>query len=620
MAKTSYKFAIATQGTRGDFQPMLSLAIGLRRAGHDVLLMGNEDHMKAASEFNFRCIVCCTEVKDILKGEAGKKAMETGDLVCSFKAIEGDTTEWHQIFKDGLDDWVPDLIVYSALIQGTVEWYVNTYKPDLPMILVAYQPQMVPTNEFAPSALYRVELEKGCPMLTKWVIMGQYWELEAFKAIAAAKENGASQDEIENIHGPESVHMKIWHFEDHCVPTLMAYSAAWWPAPADWPKTGVEIVGRWLIPKEEQEERVKDGGTFFSVGSEQQQCTDFINAGEPPVYIGWGSMTVQSPEHMTILAVSALRIAGRRGIIVAGWADFSSESLDTAPNANELKEFCGTNVLFLKAAPHEWLFPQCVCCVHHGGVGTVQASLGAGSPTIVTPVFADQHDIADHITKNGWGHGTCRLPKLKAEELGAAIKKVAGDKAIKANCVALAEKMAKEDGVGLSVQRLERFMVEDVKTGKWAEKKKAFDDKAKAWRKKNVALNFEKITAQFTMDLNKRYPPLRAWHEKSMEQFSSLFLLAKSKKLYYVKGSSCLARAGEKLKSDEVGRFREYAFVELLEQKGSRLHVKRIKGVGPDEGWVSTEVKGVEIVKECAELDILRLQAEELAKTFADIF
>merc|ERR1719507_467646 len=111
-------------------------------------------------------------------------------------------------------------------------------------------------------------------------------------------------------------------------------------------------------------------------------------------------MTVKSDEHMAILAVDALRIAGQRGIIVAGWANVSAESLKSAPNADELNKFCEDNILFMRSAPHEWLFPQCLCCVHHGGIGTVQASLGAGSPTIVTPVFADQFDVAAHILKN----------------------------------------------------------------------------------------------------------------------------------------------------------------------------------------------------------------------------
>ena len=41
-------------------------------------------------------------------------------------------------------------------------------------------------------------------------------------------------------------------------------------------------------------------------------------------------------------------------------------------------------------ASHQWLFPRCSCVVHHGGLGTTQAALRAGVPSVITPVFGDQ--------------------------------------------------------------------------------------------------------------------------------------------------------------------------------------------------------------------------------------
>ena len=39
---------------------------------------------------------------------------------------------------------------------------------------------------------------------------------------------------------------------------------------------------------------------------------------------------------------------------------------------------------------HSAVLPLCVAAVHHGGAGTLAASLGAGIPTFVCSVFADQ--------------------------------------------------------------------------------------------------------------------------------------------------------------------------------------------------------------------------------------
>ena len=45
----------------------------------------------------------------------------------------------------------------------------------------------------------------------------------------------------------------------------------------------------------------------------------FIEAGkEPPLYIGWGSMVHESGQYMTELAVRALHVIDKRGIIFEG--------------------------------------------------------------------------------------------------------------------------------------------------------------------------------------------------------------------------------------------------------------------------------------------------------------
>lgn len=612
--------ALATQGTRGDFQPILALALGLRRAGHATRIFGNEGHCKSAQEFGFDTVECCEEIKDLLQTEAGKKAMETGDLATAFGAMDASAyDDWNEKLKQGFEDFPVDLIVYTPLIAGQIEPFGGKHLPEIPLVPASYQPQSIPSNDFGPALFYRVPMEEGQPILSKWVMQLQYSAKTSYTAIEDAKARGDPQEDIDKMLGPEYWFAKMFRREEFPISEIMAYSNVFWPAPADWPESGYLISGRWALSKEDQEENVKNGGTLFNAGSEHQVCSDFIAAGEVPVYIGWGSMTVRSNEHMACLAVDALRIAKKRGIIVAGWADVSSESLAGAPNKEELQSYCETNVLFLKSAPHEWLFPQCACCVHHGGIGTTMASLGAGSPTIVTPVFADQHDIAAHVTKNGWGRGTALLAKLTSEELGQAISKVCADSSMKAKTVELAECMAKEEnGVSRTVAHLEDF-IQNVRSGEVRKKYEAFLEMITAWRKKNQKMTLEKITTTFIMELNKKFPVLKTWNQKVMDQFSTLIKVASQGKLLYVKGSSCLARDGEKLKSDEVGRYREFAFLQLLEKKGSRIRVELLKGIGPESGWVTSEVKGVQIVAEVAVTDIAKIQEQEFTKMFSDV-
>ena len=128
--------------------------------------------------------------------------------------------------------------------------------------------------------------------------------------------------------------------------------------------------------EEVQEEAALKGGKLFNAGGQHQACTDFMNAGEKPVYIGWGFMMVYSKEHMARLAVGALKEAGKRGIIVGGWAELSEESLGgdeheelegLQPQQRVVPQVCSARVALLANG-------VMACCVHHGGIGTTQAS------------------------------------------------------------------------------------------------------------------------------------------------------------------------------------------------------------------------------------------------------
>merc|ERR1712083_692723 len=98
---------------------------------------------------------------------------------------------------------------------------------------------------------------------------------------------------------------------------------------------------------------------------------------------------------MTTLAVAALKKTKQRGIVLKGWGGLGPEVLEEP----DLQEYARENVLFVRSAPHEWLFPQCALTVTHGGSGTSAAAMRSGKPTIITPVFLDQHDFAAAVNR-----------------------------------------------------------------------------------------------------------------------------------------------------------------------------------------------------------------------------
>lgn len=187
--------------------------------------------------------------------------------------------------------------------------------------------------------------------------------------------------------------------------------------------------------------------------------------------MGWGSMVARSPEHMACLAVRSLKHAGLRGIILGGWAKLKPEMVNDQPDKDELLQYISKNVLFVDSAPHEWLFPQCSAIVHHGGSGTTAAGLRSGVPSVVTPCMMDQFDNALRVGKSGAGIGTVAFNKVDYKELGNALKTCHEDEKMKLRAKELGAKLCSQNGMERAVTIIDKFVTEDVLTGKWKKKR-----------------------------------------------------------------------------------------------------------------------------------------------------
>ncbi|KAM0949565.1 putative sterol 3-beta-glucosyltransferase [Dioscorea sansibarensis] len=160
----------------------------------------------------------------------------------------------------------------------------------------------------------------------------------------------------------------------------------------------------------------------------------WLEAGDKPIYIGFGSLPVQDPEKMTKIIVEALEITGQRGIINKGWGGLG--------NLAEPKDF----VYLLDNVPHDWLFLQCKAVVHHGGAGTTAAGLKAACPTAIVPFFGDQPFWGDRVHARGVGPAPIPVDQFSLPKLVAAINFMLEPK-VKESAVELAKAMESEDGV-----------------------------------------------------------------------------------------------------------------------------------------------------------------------------
>jgi len=171
---------------------------------------------------------------------------------------------------------------------------------------------------------------------------------------------------------------------------------------------------------------------------------------------------------MVSLAVTALRLSGQRGILLGGCANLGSKHVP-----KHLQSYCDKNVFFCDSAPHEWLFPQCSCIVHHGGSGTTAASVRSGRPTIVTPIQGDQFSFADIIQAAECGMGLCHLGRLSSRVLADAILQCTTNNDILQKASDIGRKLQNEDGCATFVEFLDDWIVKEHATGMWLQKHNA---------------------------------------------------------------------------------------------------------------------------------------------------
>ena len=167
----------------------------------------------------------------------------------------------------------------------------------------------------------------------------------------------------------------------------------------------------------------------------------FLEAGEPPLYLGFGS--IRAPQGLSTAALAAARALGRRLIVSRGWADL-------AP-ADE-----GPDCLTIDEVNQQLLFRRVAAVVHHGGAGTTTAAARAGVPQVVIPQHYDQHYWAKRVCdlRIGVTHGPS---KVTGESLMAALEGALGP-----NVVARARSTASQvldDGAVVAAKRLLRCIL-----------------------------------------------------------------------------------------------------------------------------------------------------------------
>ncbi|KFG01995.1 glycosyl transferase [Streptomyces scabiei] len=157
--------------------------------------------------------------------------------------------------------------------------------------------------------------------------------------------------------------------------------------------SGVVQTGTWIVPDERPL---------------PPELTAFLDAGAPPVYVGFGSIAMGGSEDVARASIEAIRAQGRRAIVSRGWAELAL--VDDRDDCFVVGE---TN--------HHVLFRRVAAVIHHGGSGTTTTATWAGAPQVVVPQGADQPYFASRVAALGIG-AAHDGPTPTFESLSAALE------------------------------------------------------------------------------------------------------------------------------------------------------------------------------------------------------
>ena len=199
-------------------------------------------------------------------------------------------------------------------------------------------------------------------------------------------------------------------------PICHGFSPAVVPRPADSPAT-VHVTGYWWPARPPR-------------WQPPDQLVDFLAAGPPPVFVGFGSMT-PTHERLHDVVAAAIESAGVRAAVQSGWAGLRP---------------AGDDILLVGDLPHDWLFPRTAAVVHHAGAGTTGAGLRAGVPAVPVPVLLDQPFWADRLHRLGVAPQPLPLHELTADTLTDALRSCLDRPTYRDRATELARRVRADDG------------------------------------------------------------------------------------------------------------------------------------------------------------------------------
>ncbi len=350
------RVVVAVSGTRGDVQPAAHLAAELHSRGHEVVAALPPNLLSLASDRGVPVEPFGYDTRAHLESDAVRRGSH-GSVIDRLRSAG-------ELWNLGWSEMVEDL---SAV--------VHRDRPDVVVTGITTEQVAVPLAEsvraavvglhHAPVRTNDVHLPGfGADGLPTPVTRAAWSAYETVLWTATRRRENALRA---GLGLPSARRPVPYRLAAAGATEIQAYDAALCPPPAGFDRARRPLVG------------FLGGAPAPSPLSAELET--WLDAGDPPVHIGFGSMPLRAAERALRRVCEAVRSLGLRALVATGWNDLD---VDEAFGA-------GADVRVLTGdVDHAAVFPRCALVVHHGGAGTTAAVLRAGRPAVVRPVSADQ--------------------------------------------------------------------------------------------------------------------------------------------------------------------------------------------------------------------------------------
>ncbi|QHF21668.1 glycosyltransferase [Rathayibacter sp. VKM Ac-2762] len=424
------RITVLAVGSRGDVQPMVVLAAELRERGHDVLVAAPDDLVPMASALGLDAVPLGFDVRAFLQSGEGQAWLASGDTRSYLRGLLRQKVELSSVLQPAMVRAAAgaDLLLAANLVLDEASCIAEA--AGIPVIGMHFVPRR--SNPRYPAVTVTARrLPRPLPRLTH--------------LIADRVERRATAGYVNDLRLalglPPTTLPVSRRLADRGAWELQVYSSVLVPGLEGWPERR-PITG-FIRATPEQHALWGDAGADDSLDA-------WLDAGDPPVFFGFGSMPVGEPGPVLALLDQVCRDLRVRGLVGAGWSDFA----DRAPSTRDRLRVVG-------ALDHRAVLPRCVAAVHHGGAGTTAESLIAGLPTVIAAVFSDQPFWGRRVTELGVG-STFAFVDLSADRLVAALRPLLREEAgRRARTVGAA--LAREDGVRAAADAVERSVSAGVR-------------------------------------------------------------------------------------------------------------------------------------------------------------